>query len=268
MVLIKFGKQSNDSVRLSTSSILLSALLPLLGCAQSQMDIPHANVSLNIDGDLADWKNYAYSQGKWNLKRSSSEPWHSPKRSRLINEADEPTGSIDLSSTFYIAWSDSGLILGAEVEDNILDVVETEHLDERWYNKDGVAWFFELPYDTIPKRFAAGSVALCFIADTSYPEYGAWMRYGNDSADYLEQAIPKETQEYSVKVTTDGYIIEAFVSWELFRKYGQFSEEITETLGSMMIVNCDPDGGEYGGHLLIYGKGDNDATWTQITFSE
>ena len=255
-------------MRLSTSSILLSALLPILGCAQSQIDVPHANVRLNIDGDLAEWKNSAHSQGEWNLKRSSSEAWYSPKRSRFINEADEPKGSVDLSSTFYIARTDSGLILGAEVEDNILDVVEKEHLDERWYNKDGVAWFFELPYDTIPERFAAGNIALCFIADTSYPRYGAWMRYGNDSADYLEQTIPKEMQEYAVKVTANGYIIEAFVSWQLFRDYGQLSGEITEIIGSMMIVNCDPDGGEYGGHLLIYGKGDNDATWTQIIFSE
>ena len=33
---------------------------------------------------------------------------------------------------------------------------------------------------------------------------------------------------------------------------------------SMMIVHCDPDGGEYGGHMLIYGNGDDDATWTKM----
>ena len=35
-----------------------------------------------------------------------------------------------------------------------------------------------------------------------------------------------------------------------------------------MIVHCDPDGGEYGGHLLIYGKGDLDSTWEEMIFSE
>jgi hypothetical protein len=30
------------------------------------------------------------------------------------------------------------------------------------------------------------------------------------------------------------------------------------------IVHPDPDGGGYGGHLLIYGKGDDDATWGTI----
>jgi hypothetical protein len=27
------------------------------------------------------------------------------------------------------------------------------------------------------------------------------------------------------------------------------------------IVHTDPDGGDYGGHFLIYGKGDDDSTW-------
>jgi hypothetical protein len=31
------------------------------------------------------------------------------------------------------------------------------------------------------------------------------------------------------------------------------------------IVHTDPDGGDYGGHLIIYGTGDNDATWGVMT---
>jgi hypothetical protein len=30
------------------------------------------------------------------------------------------------------------------------------------------------------------------------------------------------------------------------------------------IVHTDPDGGDYGGHFLIYGRGDNDATWGKM----
>ena len=29
----------------------------------------------------------------------------------------------------------------------------------------------------------------------------------------------------------------------------------------MMIVHTDPDGGDYGGHFLIHGKGDPDESW-------
>ncbi len=32
------------------------------------------------------------------------------------------------------------------------------------------------------------------------------------------------------------------------------------------IVHTDPDGGSYGGHLIIYGTGDNDATWGVMNF--
>jgi hypothetical protein len=27
------------------------------------------------------------------------------------------------------------------------------------------------------------------------------------------------------------------------------------------IVHTDPDGGDYGGHLILYGTGDDDITW-------
>jgi hypothetical protein len=30
------------------------------------------------------------------------------------------------------------------------------------------------------------------------------------------------------------------------------------------IVHTDPDGGDYGGHFLIYGRGDDDSTWGQM----
>ena len=33
------------------------------------------------------------------------------------------------------------------------------------------------------------------------------------------------------------------------------------------IVHTDPDGGEYGGHFLIYGKGDDDATWGRMVLT-
>ena len=33
---------------------------------------------------------------------------------------------------------------------------------------------------------------------------------------------------------------------------------------SVEIVHTDPDGGDYGGHLMIYGNGDDDATWTPM----
>lgn len=35
----------------------------------------------------------------------------------------------------------------------------------------------------------------------------------------------------------------------------------------MEIVHTDPDGGDYGGHFLIYGRGDDDATWGRFALT-
>ena len=36
----------------------------------------------------------------------------------------------------------------------------------------------------------------------------------------------------------------------------------------LQIVHTDPDGGDYGGHILLYGKGDDDSTWARMTLTE
>ena len=41
---------------------------------------------------------------------------------------------------------------------------------------------------------------------------------------------------------------------------------IGDTYG-LEIVHTDPDGGEYGGHFLVYGKGDDDATWGEMVLN-
>jgi hypothetical protein len=36
----------------------------------------------------------------------------------------------------------------------------------------------------------------------------------------------------------------------------------------LQIFHTDPDGGDYGGHILLYGKGNDDSTWAQMTLTE
>ena len=36
---------------------------------------------------------------------------------------------------------------------------------------------------------------------------------------------------------------------------------------SVEIVHTDPDGGNYGGHFILYGTGDDDATWGEMTLT-
>ena len=34
------------------------------------------------------------------------------------------------------------------------------------------------------------------------------------------------------------------------------------------IVHTDPDGGDYGGHILLYGRGDDDSTWARMVLTD
>ena len=142
----------------------------------------------------------------------------------------------------------------------------------RWYYKDCVAWFIEAPGDTIDEKFSQGDHAFCFMPDTTYREHPPWWRHGNVETSYIEEAIPAKELDYAIKLFpgSHDFHIEARISWKkIFTladpnwngvKLGQ--------LIRLMIVHTDPDGGDYGGHLLIYGQGDQDNSWTWAKLSE
>lgn len=233
----------------------------------SSMNIPFLKTQPIIDGDLSDWKADAYSDGTWDLSRVKKAEWYDPKRNKLTGQKEEDTTSIDLAGDYYMAWDYDYLYFGATVIDNKNDVTESNHEPKRWYYKDAIAWFLEFPQDTLPEKFMDGDHAFAFIADTTYPDYGAWWRHGTADKPYIEQAIPKDAVTYNVQMQegSSNYTIEARI-------------DVAKTLGvnksfkglkegekhSMMVVHCDPDGGEYGGHLLIHGAGDLDSTWSEI----
>lgn len=247
----------------------------MMGQDATALNIPYLEASPQIDGDLSEWKEKAFHDGHWDLDRIKSSAWYEPKRNRLNINSLEDTTAIDLTSTYYIAWDQTFLYFGAEVQDNVHDVTDTNHEPKRWYYKDAIAFFFEVPRDSIPERFGDGDHAFCFVIDTLKPEYGAWWRHGNDEQSYLEEPLPEDAMEYSIKMnpwnrSEADYILEARVNMN--STFGSENEAWTAPIigdvFSMMIVHCDPDGGEYGGHLLIYGTGDDDATWGRIQLVE
>jgi hypothetical protein len=36
----------------------------------------------------------------------------------------------------------------------------------------------------------------------------------------------------------------------------------------LQVVHTDPDGGGYGGHILLYGQGDDDSTWARMVLTD
>ncbi len=257
------------SIVILYSAWLISCNAPL----NAQNKIPFLKQAPVIDGDLSEWKEKAFSDGIWNLERVKSSSWYEPKRNKLIVHEHEDSNQIDLQATYYIAWDNEYIYLGAEVTDNINDTMDAKHEPKRWYYKDAIAWFFETPCDSVSESFGDGDHAFCFVIDDAMPEYGAWWRHGNAKESYIEEPIPQEGRAYAIQMNPwnqneADYILEAKVHMKT--TLGKDSENWTSPENNecirMMIVHCDPDGAEYGGHLLIYGKGDNDSTWMKAQF--
>jgi hypothetical protein len=224
-----------------------------------------------IDGDLSDWKRNAFNDGLWDIARLAHSPWYDPKINRLTDHGNEPAPEEDLAARYYIAWDSQYLYLGAEVTDNRNDVSDPAHEPRRWYYKDAICWFIEAPRTPHAKKFGVADNAFCFVIDASKPHYAAWWRHGAPGKTYIEEPIPKSALQYSIRMRPGP------------RRHGDFTLEariaMAPTLGlsspdwrpphigdiyGLEIVHTDPDGGDYGGHFLIYGRGDDDSTWGQM----
>jgi len=231
----------------------------------AHLSIPYISHPVNIDGDLSEWRSKAFCEGWWDLDRLRYASWYNPKRNRLTDHGEENVPSDDLRARYYIAWSDSFLYLGAQVIDNVNDVTESRHAPKRWYYKDAIAFFIEAPLDTVRESFGAGNHGFAFVIDSTRPDYGAWWRHGNLDTTYLEEPLPDHAVAYAISFDGANYVLEARIS--LFETLAKGdSAWHAPQIGDryrLMIVHCDPDGGEYGGHLLIYGKVDPDDSWTE-----
>jgi hypothetical protein len=224
-----------------------------------------------IDGTLTEWKYAAFTDGLWDMLRIRQMPWYDPARNRLTDHGNEPPIEDDLQARYYMGWDDKYLYLGAEVKDNVNDVTDPRHEPKRWYFKDAICWFIEAPRLLAAKNFGEADNAFCFVIDARKPPYGAWWRHGAPGKTYIEEPLPKQAVNYAIRMdpwnTGKGdFILEARVA--MAPTFGAGSPQwhaprIGDIYG-LEIVHTDPDGGDYGGHFLIYGLGDDDSTWARM----
>ena len=236
-----------------------------------QIEVPRLEQPPRIDGDLSDWKEVAFHDGIWDVYRLQRTPWYDPSVNRLTDHGNEPSPEDDLSARYYLAWDEEYLYLGAEVRDNVNDVTDPNHEPKRWYFKDAVCWFIEAPRDDRSEAFGEGDHAFCFVIDTSKPPWGAWWRHGTARQTYVETPLPGDAVSYAVRMNPRGRSSGDFVLEARVRMAATFgvsdrdwhAPRIGDEYG-LEIVHTDPDGGDYGGHFLIYGKGDDDLTWGKM----
>lgn len=256
--------------------LLISQCSPRNNWTESyQIHVPRLERPPRIDGDLTDWKDVAFNDGVWDIYRLQRTPWYDPAINRLTDHGNEPSPAEDLSARYYLAWDEEYLYLGAEVHDNVNDVTDPNHEPKRWYFKDAVCWFIEAPRDDRSESFGEGDNAFCFVIDTSKPPWGAWWRHGTARETYVETPLPVGDVSYVIRMNPWGKSSGDFILEARVRMSATFgvsdSEWRTPKTGDeygLEIVHTDPDGGDYGGHFLIYGKGDDDLTWGTMKLVE
>lgn len=266
-------------IRLLMAGSLLSALLVSAAVSEQipstpKIYLPYLQTAPLVDGDLTEWKAEAFTDGVWDIHRLRHEPWFQSWRNRLTDhgtvDRTEPEPEQDLAARYYTAWDRTHFYMGARVRDNVNDVTDPQHEPRRWYFKDSICWFIEAPADAAPETFSQGANAFCFVIDASRPDYGAWWRHGTATESYVEEPIPSDAVDYVVRIDPDNngrgdFILEARVN--MAATFGASDPSwqppaVGDEYG-LEIVHCDPDGGDYGGHFILYGTGDDDSTWAR-----
>jgi hypothetical protein len=246
--------------------VKLACVLLMTTAAIAQ--IPRLERTVQIDGDLSEWRDYAHSDGLWDLERLRHSPWYDPAINRLTLHAGEK--GTDLAARYYVAWDNQFLYLGADVEDNVNDVTDPAHAPKRWYYKDAICWFIEAPRVAAGRKFGEGDNAFCFVIDPTRPNYAAWWRHGAPGKTYIEEPLPRDVVQYAIRRGPRGnFVLEARVAMAptLGVSTPAWRAPRAGDVYGMEIVHTDPDGADYGGHFLIYGRGDDDSTWGRFTLT-
>jgi hypothetical protein len=240
-----------------------------------EVSVPLLASPPHIDGDLSEWKSVAFTDGLWDLTRVRHAPWFDPAINRLTDHGGEPSPECDLQARYYLGWDETYLYFGAEVHDNVNDTSDPGHQPRRWYFKDAVGFFIEAPADRTPERFGQGDNAFCFVIDPARPPYGAWWRHGTPTASYVEEVIPPSAVRYAIRMDPwkrgrGDFVLEARVAMAptLGKSDPNWRRPRPGDVYRLEIVHTDPDGGGYGGHILLYGRGDDDSTWARMILTD
>lgn len=262
-----------------TAWLMLPLLMVLGACSSSRswsrryppLLVPRLESPPVIDGNLSEWKYRAYHDGVWDIFRLQHSPWYNPRAELLEAQNGERRPEPDINARYYMAWDEKYLYLGAEVQDGANDIQDQHQAPQHWYGKDAICWFIEAPRDNTSERFGKGDNGFCFVIDASKPAYGAWWRHGDATRTYIEEPLPPRAVDYAIRLnpwhrSPGDFILEARVEmmatlkvsnpdWRPPKPGDEYGIEIVES---------DPDAGDFGKHFLVYGNGDDDATWGRM----
>ena len=65
--------------------VLLAGLVCCLSANAQEIRVPRLERPPVIDGSLAEWKAFAFTDGVWDIYRLQQSPWFDPDRNRLTD---------------------------------------------------------------------------------------------------------------------------------------------------------------------------------------
>jgi hypothetical protein len=257
-------------------SMLLATSASAHLAGATTIEAPMLSFKPDIDGDLSDWEDLAFTDGIWDIQRLQQQPYFGAC-SGIFDSGEEPEGTpetaADLSGEYFEAWDMDGIYLGVKTTDNVHDVTSSTGSSNDWWIKDTCAWYFDVLHDGDGVPYLVGDTTLSFIADDTYPVEGKAWDHG--SADgFMQGDILPDDVIYAVSidaVTGTNYVIEAFVPFaSTLQAIGaEFQPAVGLTVGGGMIVHTDADGGDqdFGGQFCINSTGDDDGEWGDWLFA-
>lgn len=189
---------------------LMNALMPCYFVAEAYADLEttawRVPAQITIDADLGEW--------------NTSTPLVLDRAEQLVRDANQWTGTDDLSAKMYFMWDQDNLYLAGEVQDDTPFMYREGFPPDM---ADAMVLFFSTNPAADPARvkYEATDFRLVMIIDDYYFNTGL-------DRDMVENTCGLETKgddgddqildgyEYAVKEIVGGYIYEAVIPWSNF----------------------------------------------------
>ncbi len=284
---------------LRNSVMLLAAVALVAGLATSagahngdEFDIPSLpsdiSAGVTVDGDLSDWKDYAFTEGHWTLSRmlDANRAWFSTQNSWLGTDVDHgPEGTAgtdeDLGATFYAAWDDNFLYVGMEATDNAVDNSSSGDEILGAWTRESFGLFIDAVHDGDGIDQIRGDYVWFLTAwETPDARGMPWLHGEGETANNWTLGLPTDQEYDYARPPVDpsafnfddpygaNYSLEVrFPHASMFK----FSPEVLpiggKTMGgAFLITSSDGEGASGREQLAVYMASGDDGTYADFTF--
>ena len=283
-----------NSVTLLAAVALVAGLTTSAGAHSGDMfDIPSLPSDISsgvaVDGDLSDWKDFAFTEGHWTMSRmlDANRGWLSTAASFLGTDVDQgPEGTAgtdeDLGATFYAAWDDNFLYFGMEATDNAVDNSSSGDEILGAWTRETFGLYIDAPHDGDSATYIRGDYNYWFTAwDTPDPRAMPF-RHGEGETENVWTHLPNLPErmyayarppvDASAFNFDDPYGANFTIEVRLAHASAfEFSPEVLPIEGKTMgmgflITSSDGEGSSGREQLAIYMASDDDGTWSDFTF--